>query len=141
MKKVWALLLLPLFLFGCTTGLEVPKQTEKEKTMYEGVILDKHFVNGTSSSGVGVTADGTVGMMSSSTSDAYTIFLEEGKYELPYKVWIHLEKGDKIQYTKGFFVIDIVGLKRKADVEREETEKEKETTKPENEEGTTKKTE
>lgn len=123
MKKVWVLLLLPLFLFGCVE--EMTTQPEKEKPIYESIIMDKHFQNGTSSSGYGMTANGQYGLMSSSTSDAYIIFLEEDKYEIPYKVWIHLDKGDEIQYTKGFLGIDIVGLKRKVDVEKEKAELEK----------------
>lgn len=85
----------------------------KEVQQYYGVVTEKYYIDGKSSTtlGAGVTVGGittgspTVGATpfigSTSSSDEFILFINGIKHKVKNKLWAEVEKGDTIEYTKG----------------------------------------
>lgn len=107
MKRGIGLVLLGFILLlvsGCAEG---------EKQVYEGVIQDKHFQKGSTSTGMGLSFNGETVvpvMTTNSTSDEYTLFVNNSSYSVSKNQWLQLEKEMTIRYTVGFTGINVIQI-------------------------------
>lgn len=99
MKRILLILIPLLFLMtGC----------EEDTNTYEGIVQDKYFQAGTTSTGVGLSMNGQMVVTTTSTTDQYIIFVNGKDYLVKKEIWFELEKGQKISYQQPYF--DIVNI-------------------------------
>ncbi|PFW43776.1 hypothetical protein [Priestia megaterium] len=80
----------------------------KQHTNLEGVVQEKHFEKGQTSVGTGVTGDGKVVTTVNSTSDEYTIFVQDTAFTVNNHEYFRIDKGDYVKIEKG----EIVEIKK-----------------------------
>ena len=94
--------LIAFLLTGC---VNTSSDYSNDQPIFTGFIQEKIFQKGEVSTGYGMTYNGKMGLVTTSTSDKYIIFVNDEDYEVPKETWLYLEKGDHISYTVDLFGI------------------------------------
>jgi len=102
MKRIVALMAVVITLVACEN------ETEKKHVVYDGIVEEKYFAKGQTSTGVGMSMNGQMVVTQSSTSDEYILFIDGEDYTVDKDEWISVEKGERVYYVKKWYGIDLV---------------------------------
>lgn len=83
----------PILLMGCNNNITID-----DLPYLEGEIQEKYFQKGESTSGIGIAPTGAAILTATTTSDTYTIFVNNTDFQVQKETWLALEKGQKIRY-------------------------------------------
>lgn len=104
MRRVLPILVAFILLTAC-------EQDSREPDIREGIVTEKYFIKGQSSTGVGMTMNGQMTVVQSSTSDEYILFIDDEDYSVSKDEWLSVEKGSRIRFEKSWSGIDILERK------------------------------